>query len=242
MAVTDRYCPMKLACLFQSRISICAAKMAAMVTPRVATAVAALAAAVALSSCAIAPLQDAPTAPARLERSYSETIDMAGRLSVRYERDGPQALFGNFKWAQREQHTLITLESPFGQTLARIAITPVEARLEQADQPVRRAADADQLVETTLGWPLPLAGMKHWLQGFIATAGGNGTAVTEADGTTVSTMDGWRLTFASWDADTSGNGLRPRRIDMARTTTAAGHVELRFVIDEWRPANSVVQK
>src|SRR6476469_8718034 len=58
-------------------------------------------------------------------RAYHPAIDIAGRLSLRYERNGAeQAIDGKFTWHQTHDATHITLATPFGQTLATIDITP----------------------------------------------------------------------------------------------------------------------
>src|SRR4051794_12790412 len=58
---------------------------------------------------------------ATAQRPYREAIDIGGRLSLRYEQNGSeQALDGKFTWLQTASGILITLLTPFGQTLATI--------------------------------------------------------------------------------------------------------------------------
>ncbi|MDP5007819.1 MAG: outer membrane lipoprotein LolB, partial [Glaciimonas sp.] len=100
-------------------------------------------------------------------RPYYQAIDISGRLSVRYEQNGKeQAMHGSFTWAQTGELTVVTLLSPLGQTLATINITPTHATLQQAGQPLRSATNVDQLTTQALGWPLPIAGLRDWLQAF----------------------------------------------------------------------------
>jgi outer membrane lipoprotein LolB len=172
-----------------------------------------------------------PATQTRPTRSYIDTLDVGGRLSMRYQNQGrDEAVHGNFLWSQAPTRTGITLLSPLGQTLAIIEATPDGATLAQAGQPVRSAADVDALVAEVLGWPLPVAGLRDWLQGFAVDADGKRFIATP-QATEVATRDGWRIRYASWDESQS----RPRRIDLDRPTTQAGDVSIRIVIDNWQP-------
>ena len=160
-------------------------------------------------------------------RSYLDELTLAGRLSVRYPvRDKTQSVQGKFLWSQRRDGTDIDIYSPLGQTLARIRIVPGRATLEQSGGVRREASSAEQLTEDALGWPLPVDGMRYWLQGFVREAGGRLLAATP-EGPERLESDGWRLSYPSWQA--SGQVAVPKRID-----AQLGEIALRFVIDDWR--------
>lgn len=190
-----------------------------------------------LAGCAALVPPPAPPTPAvaRAPRPYFQTIEMTGRLSVQYNRGGAdESLHGSFTWSQAPQRTVVTLLSPLGQTLAVIDVQPGSASLTQANQPPRVATDADALAQTALGWPLPVAGLRDWLQGFVANAPGQLTAVSTTSDNTISTADGWNIVYASWQESDGSGFVRPRRIDLARQTAEAGPVKLRIVIDNWQ--------
>lgn len=187
-----------------------------------------------LAACAGLP----PAAPVLPEsgatRAYQQSIDIGGRMSVRYQVNGrDESLHGSFDWRQRPDSTAVTLLSPLGQTLAQIAVTPAGATLTQAGQPPLSAADADALASQALGWPLPVAGLRDWLQGMVTVPGGRRVALAPRDdGGEIVSADGWRLRFPAWE---DGVPARPRRIDLARSTEQAGEVALRLVIDSFQP-------
>ncbi|MFX5510125.1 outer membrane lipoprotein LolB, partial [Acinetobacter baumannii] len=90
--------------------------------------------------------------------------------------------------------------SPLGQTVATINVKPGIATLVQSGRAPQVAADVDALAAQSLGWPLPVSGMRQWLQGsgidasgkpFVAKAGENDASFT--------TRDGWRVTYANWE-------------------------------------------
>ncbi|WP_292937464.1 lipoprotein insertase outer membrane protein LolB [Noviherbaspirillum sp.] len=174
---------------------------------------------------------DRPTAA----RPYHAAIDFTGRLSVRYQ--GPrneEALHGSFLWSQTPASTKVSLLSPLGQTIAVIDVTPDGATLTENGQTLRSASDVDDLTAQTLGWPLPVAGLREWLQGFALDAGGRRFVATPG-APEVMTKDGWRIRYANWQDDASSKvQYRPKRIDLARLTEQAGDVSIRIVIDSWQ--------
>lgn len=199
--------------------------------------IAALLPALLLGACSTLPSVPSTTAPAASVRAYHQTIEMNGRLSVQYQHEGrDEALHGSFTWSQTAQDTHIALLSPLGQILAQINVTPQGATLAQAGQPVRAAADADALAAEVLGWPLPVAGLRDWLQAFAIDAQGQRWSAPDTDTPAeLLTRDGWQLRYAGWQTDDTQAVPRPRRIDLARDTTQAGRVAIRIVIDNWQP-------
>ena len=177
-----------------------------------------------LSGCATTNVSQAPVA------AYRDSIELAGRLSVNYQKDGkPEALSGKFTWTQSANATDVSLASPLGQTLAKIRVTPQSATLTQTDGAPRSAPDINTLTLKTLGWPLPVAGLRDWLQGYATAAGGARFAATPASNT-VTTADGWRLSFVSWQ-DPAAARPAPKRIDAERTGADGAELTIRIVID-----------
>jgi outer membrane lipoprotein LolB len=182
-----------------------------------------------LSACATTG--GIPANPAIQVGAYRDTIDLTGRLLVNYERDGkPDTLSVKFAWAQSAQQVDASLLSPTGQTVAKISVTPELATLTQGGQPPRMARDIDTLAAQTLGFALPVSGLRDWLQGYATAADGKRFAASPASNT-VTTPDGWKLTFVTWQ-DTPGALPAPRRIDAQRDATGnAGKLALRIVVD-----------
>lgn len=171
-------------------------------------------------------------------RVFHDTIGMSGRISVRYQQNGKdEAVHGNFTWSQTPDLTNIVLASPLGQTLAIIDVSPTSSKLTQSGKPARVAANVDALAAEALGWPLPVSGLRTWLQGFAFDAGGKPfTATADTTGAAaVTTPDGWRIDYPNWQSDEAASSQdRPKRIDLERTTAQAGNVSLRIVIDTWQ--------
>lgn len=180
-----------------------------------------------LAGCATAPpISSNPVA------DYRDAIELNGRLSVNYDKDGKQdTLSVKFNWLQKGEQIDVGLASPLGQTVATISVTPGAATLVQSGKAPRTAADIDALTTDTLGWSLPVAGLRDWLQGYATAQGGKRFAASPLNNS-VTTSDGWRLTFVSWHAGSPAHPA-PKRIDATRAATATtGELAIRIVIDE----------
>lgn len=186
-----------------------------------------LAIAALLGGCATtsANLSQAPVA------AYRDSIDLSGRLVVNYQRDGqPQSLNGLFQWSQRPGHVDVSLASPLGQTIASISVTPQEAKLVQAGREPVVASDIDALTSRTLGWSLPVSGLRDWMQGYAVDAQGKRFAASPANNN-VFTKDGWRLRFVSWQDETAPHPI-PRVIQAERSATATSdELQIRIALD-----------
>jgi outer membrane lipoprotein LolB len=182
----------------------------------------------ALAGCATTSAPRSTTAVA----PYRDTLDLAGRIAINYSRDGKQeSLSGKFTWRQTAANTDVTLISPTGQTVAVINVTPTSATLKRSGEPTRTASDLDSLTRQTLGWSLPVSGLRDWLQGYaVAADGARFTASPASD--TVVTRDGWKLDYVSWQ-DESAAVPQPKRIDVTRIALGqqVDDMSIRIVID-----------
>ena len=186
----------------------------------------AAAAAAMFSGCATSTANLSTTAVG----AYRDTIDLTGSLSVSYQRqDGqPDRLNGRYTWTQRPGRIDVSLDSPVS-TVAEISVTPESATLTQANRPPQSARDIDALTQQALGWSLPVAGLRDWLQGYATDAQGKRFAASPANNN-VFTRDGWRLRFAEWQAGANGAPM-PKVISAERSATATnGELSLRISI------------
>ncbi|MGI4937134.1 MAG: lipoprotein insertase outer membrane protein LolB [Janthinobacterium lividum] len=171
-------------------------------------------------------------------RPYQDNIAISGRLSMRYQQNqSEEAVYGSFVWVQSPERTQLSLRSPLGQTVASIEVTPTLATLTQSGKPPQTASDVDSLVTNALGWPLPIAGLRWWLQGYTGQ-GGARAAVDAASASPVQSSDGWTIAYPDWQ--TQGGPVHPKRIDLQRHTRQAGDVAVRIVIDEWQAGSAAV--
>ncbi len=185
-----------------------------------------------LSACSTVHAPSTSLKQASDARHYQQDVQLSGRIHVLYQKnDREQSLPGGFEWKQSKDATHITLLSQFGQILAAIDQTPDGATLQQANEPLRTASDLDGLLNQTLGWSLPVAELRNWLQGYQRQANGEMTALPSTDNLTLE-MNGWKIRYVSWQED--GGQVHPKRLDLTRYTAQAGEVSMRIVIDQWK--------
>jgi outer membrane lipoprotein LolB len=178
------------------------------------------------------PATSEMSAAAVATRSYQQQLQLSGRIQVQYQQnDKPQSLPGSFEWLQDKDSTDITLISPLGQTIATISQNAAGANLQQANQPLRSAANLDSLLNETLGWPLPVSGLRDWLQGYILTPDGKHQMLAAQENLNLE-ADGWRIRYVSWQEQ--DGQVHPKRIDLQRYTSEAGEVSMRIIIDQWK--------
>jgi outer membrane lipoprotein LolB len=185
-----------------------------------------------LAACATAPkapLSSAPVAP------YRDSVGLSGRLAASYQRDDKEESVSaiKFTWQQTAQNVDIVLFAPpLNQTVATIRVTPTLATLTESGKPPRSAADIDTLSAQALGWSLPVSGLRDWLQGYAHAADGSRYVASPLHDS-VTTRDGWRLHYVSWQDGAAGAAPQPKRIDAERDATpGAGAVSIRIVLDE----------
>lgn len=181
-----------------------------------------------LSACATAPTT-AP--PASSVAAYRDSIELSGRLQANYQLDGkPESVSVKFVWTQTPGKVDVDLFSPIGQTVAKISVTPQSATLVQANRAPQVATDIDTLTAQTLGWQLPVSGLRDWMQGYAQDGAGKRFVASPANNT-VQTKDGWRLRFVSWQDESAAHPV-PKRIDAARSTSAsADQLEIHILLD-----------
>lgn len=189
--------------------------------------------AAALAGCATTATQMGGTTPGTTQAAapYRDTIELSGRIQVNYQKDGqPGNVTGGFEWSQQPGQIDVSLISPLKQTVATIKVTPQQATLTEAGRAPRSALDVDALTRQTLGWSLPVSGLRDWLQGYATDAAGKRFAASPANNS-VFTQDGWRLRFVSWQAGQGGLPM-PKNIVAERSATAASdELAIQIILD-----------
>jgi outer membrane lipoprotein LolB len=169
----------------------------------------------------------ATVAPGSLPPAAS--FDLIGRVLVSGEG---RAFSSNLRWRHDADSDELWLMSPVGQTLAHIAADDSGATLTTPDQQEYRAFTAESLTRRALGWPLPLGGLRYWIQA-VADPGGDVATVTRdaAGRPALLVQDGWSVSYAY--PDPPAPTALPRRLDLARDGQ-----RIRLVIDEWRSGDT----
>lgn len=146
-------------------------------------------------------------------------FELSGRIAVRYRDEAASA---NVAWRHRARGDELLITSALGQGVARIVRDGGEVTLSTPDRGDFRAADAESLTETVLGFRLPLAGLAHWVQA-RAAAGPAKSRFDAAGQLAELEQAGWRVEYLEY------SGARPSRMRLIYPG-----LELRLAISEWK--------
>ena len=107
-----------------------------------------------------------PPAPAPLPALDGPLLDnwaLQGKLGI---RQGQRADSATLNWQQQQQHYEIRLSGPLGQGAVAISGEPnqVQMVISGEAEPIL-ATTPEQLMQSQLGWSLPLSQAHYWVQG-----------------------------------------------------------------------------
>lgn len=166
-----------------------------------------------LQACASVP-------PAGPPAGTPQVFAMQGRVSVQY---GDQSLSGQLHWVAEAASDEVLLSSPLGQGVAGISRNNQGVRLTRPGEPPVMAENVEDLTQSVLGFRLPLAGLRYWIQAKPDPARHSVVRLDAGGGVERIVQDGWQIDYPQYDQN------RPRKIHVTREG-----LEIRLVIDEWR--------
>jgi len=149
-----------------------------------------------------------------------ETFTLNGRISVRHVED---SFSGSLDWMASAGRDELLFSTPLGQGIASLTRTAEGVILTPAGKETIHAQTADELTEKALGFRLPLAGLRFWIQGHPDPKRPFESTGTENGGITRLVQDGWVIDYLQYREN------RPRKIHVTRDD-----LEIRLVIDKWQ--------
>jgi outer membrane biogenesis lipoprotein LolB len=160
--------------------------------------------------------------------NQSTKIVWDGRFSIQMNggADRPaEGGSGGFTLSQDALNDILEIRNPVGGSIAKITITPGEAVLERGGK-ISKAIDADTLIQSALGLPLPARGLSDWLRGQVRP--GSPASLERSPSGIVSkiSQDGWNLSYV-WGESSS----KLEKLNMTRNTKT-GPIDIRLVFDQ----------
>ena len=190
---------------------------------------AAAAFAVALAGCAVTPTHGPSTSNATPELSTQTMHAYRGRFSVRYLDQNGQSrnAYGNFDWEQQCDTVTLQLLNPFGQTLAIVTSSSGSATLEVPNRQPVTADNVSDLMQRTLGFALPIDGLRYWLESSPAPSSHAKTVVDPNQSSRMKEIDqeGWTIDYVAY-ADAPATGVK--RLDLTRQSPP---LDIKLVLD-----------
>lgn len=166
-----------------------------------------------LYGCASVPPASGPS-------PLMQAFTLQGRVSVQYDE---QSLTGQLRWRADGKTDEVLLSTPLGQGIASISRNEQQVTLVRPDEPSVYAENVEDLTQSTLGFRLPLSGLRFWIQARPDPARASEVRANSAGGVEQISQDGWKIDYLQYSEN------RPRKIHVTREG-----LEIRLVIDEWQ--------
>ncbi len=148
-----------------------------------------------------------------------------GRFAVKVSgKDSRNGGSGAFTLSHEAQTDILDIRNPMGGAMAKITINASGAKLEDGDK-IFEAHDADALLQSYTGLPLPARGLSKWLNGEARVGA---PASIERDNQLRAQkiiQDGWTMAF-QW---TEKNQIK--KLDLTRKSPS-GLIEIKIVFEE----------
>ena len=175
-----------------------------------------------LYGCAGMPAGDFVMSPVTADADPA--FELSGRLAI---RQAEQALSANLRWRFDGQGEEMVISATLGAGSIEIARDAAGVTLRTGGK-VERAATVEALMRGTLGFALPLDGLRYWVRGQTGPGGAAVRIVRDAAGRIESFHEaGWDIVIPVFSAPPLA--ALPRRIDVA-----SAELQVRLVIDQWQ--------
>ncbi|NKQ12582.1 lipoprotein insertase outer membrane protein LolB [Pseudomonas sp. SST3] len=150
---------------------------------------------------------------------------ISGKIGIRAPQDSGS---GTLFWLQRQDYFDIRLSGPLGRGATRLTGRPDAVTLEVAGEGRFEAKSPEALVESQLGWQLPVSNLLWWVRGLPAPDSRSRIAL-DANGHLASLhQDGWDVQYLGYSEE-DGDTL-PARIKLA-----GRDLQITLVIKDWQP-------
>lgn len=161
-------------------------------------------------------------------KAQISTIDgwqISGKIGIQAPQDSGS---GTLFWLQRQDYFDIRLSGPLGRGATRLTGRPEAVALEVAGQGRFEAESPEALVESQLGWQLPVSNLLWWVRG-VPAPDSRSRVQLNADGRLARLQqDGWDVEYLSY-IDEDGFSL-PSRIKLA-----GRDLKITLVVKDWQP-------
>jgi outer membrane lipoprotein LolB len=148
-----------------------------------------------------------------------------GKIGIRAPQDSGS---GTLFWLQRQDYFDIRLSGPLGRGATRLTGRPDAVALEVAGRGRFQAKSPEALVESQLGWQLPVSNLLWWVRGLPAPDSRSRVAL-DANGRLANLQqDGWDVQYLGYSEE-DGYTL-PSRIKLA-----GRDLQITLVVKDWQP-------
>jgi outer membrane lipoprotein LolB len=149
---------------------------------------------------------------------------LTSRIAV---QRGDQGMSADLDWTQADQSFDLRVSAPLGRGSFRLAGDATHVIFDGPRGEHHEAADAETLMQTQLGWALPVRGARYWVRGIPSPASVATQALRDERGRYSDfAQDGWRISIGEYMQ--SGGYDLPRKLFLSR-----GELKVKLAIKNW---------
>ncbi|MCQ4243207.1 lipoprotein insertase outer membrane protein LolB [Stutzerimonas stutzeri] len=157
--------------------------------------------------------------------SHIDGWQISGKIGIRAPQDSGS---GTLFWLQRQDYFDIRLSGPLGRGATRLTGRPDAVTLEVAGQGRFEAQSPEALVESQLGWQLPVSHLLWWIRGLPAPDSRSRITLDGSGRLATLQQDDWDIQYLNYEEE---NGLvLPSRIKLE-----GRNLQITLVIKDWQP-------
>ena len=147
-----------------------------------------------------------------------------GRISI---QSGEQAWHASLVWEQRAADYRVRLLGPLGQGAVEIAGDAARVTLRTGRGETYTAADPETLMAETLGWSVPLRGLRYWLLGRDDPGAGEVRRDLDPEGRPLAlAQGGWEVQYLSYLPESPVP--LPGKVQLQR-----GDLQAKVIVSRW---------
>ncbi|SEP63391.1 outer membrane lipoprotein LolB [Ectothiorhodospira magna] len=150
---------------------------------------------------------------------------LTGRIALFLENEQWNA---HLRWRQRGDDYDIQLLGPFGRHGATLVGRASGVTLRNAEGEVYQDQDVDQLVYQTLGWQLPVSGLRYWVLGILAPGPVTDLTLDPLGRPQRLLQSGWDVGYDRY-TEVGDTMTLPDRMRLTFDT-----IRVRLVVDDWQ--------
>ncbi len=189
--------------------------------------------AVLTAACTTLPVSTPPPDPSIAWNAHRAAVSavsrwtVTGRISIQTEKESWNA---TLRWEQDGAAYRVRLIAPLGQGTVQIAGDPAGVTLRTADDRVYRARDPETLLRDTLGWSVPIRGLRYWMLGRDDPATPAAAPGLDSQGRLERLhQNGWSIRYLRYASEQSLD--LPTRLDLSNE-----RLQVRIVVTRWQLA------
>lgn len=157
--------------------------------------------------------------------SHIDGWQISGKIGIRAPQDSGS---GTLFWLQRQDYFDIRLSGPLGRGATRLTGRPDAVTLEVAGQGRFEAQSPEALVESQLGWQLPVSNLLWWIRGLPAPDSRSRISLDNNGRLATLQQDDWDVQYLGYQEE-DGIAL-PSRIKLE-----GRNLQITLVIKDWQP-------